>query len=192
MVITIGRSCGSGGLEIAQKLALRLGVCCYDADTLLAEAEAAGCAEEMRAFLAEKPVNSLLYSIAVENDARGMGRVPFALMHQIAAREDFVLLGHCGNYALRDRSDLTTLFIHGDLEDRVQRIMRTQNMSEREARRYIHKTDEARRHFHNFYTGEVWGEAEKYDLTVNSFALGTDATAELLEGFIRAKQNKAK
>ena len=53
MVITIGRSCGSGGLEIAQKLALRLGVCCYDADTLLAEAEAAGCAEKMRAFLAE-------------------------------------------------------------------------------------------------------------------------------------------
>ena len=60
MVITIGRSCGSGGLEIAQKLAGRLGVRCYDADALLEEATRAGCAEEMRAFLAEKPVNSLL------------------------------------------------------------------------------------------------------------------------------------
>ena len=146
----------------------------------------------MRAFLAEKPVNSLLFSIAVENSARGMGRVPFTLMHQIAEREDFVLLGHCGNYALRDRDDLTTLFIHGELEQRVQRIMRTQDMSEREARRYIHKTDEARRHFHEFYTGEVWGEAEKYDLTINSFALGVDATAEMLEGFIQAKKEKNK
>lgn len=190
MVITIGRSCGSGGLEIAQKLADRLGVRCYDADALLEEATRAGCAEEMRAFLAEKPVNSLLFSIAVENSARGMGRVPFTLMHQIAEREDFVLLGHCGNYALRDRDDLTTLFIHGELEQRVQRIMRTQDMSEREARRYIHKTDEARRHFHEFYTGEVWGEAEKYDLTINSFALGVDATAEMLEGFIQAKKEK--
>ncbi|EOQ36248.1 AAA family ATPase [Butyricicoccus pullicaecorum] len=190
MVITIGRSCGSGGLEIAQKLADRLGVRCYDADALLEEATRAGCAEEMRAFLAEKPVNSLLFSIAVENNARGMGRVPFTLMHQIAEREDFVLLGHCGNYALRDRDDLTTLFIHGELEQRVQRIMRTQDMSEREARRYIHKTDEARRHFHEFYTGEVWGEAEKYDLTVNSFALGVDATVELLDGFIQAKKAK--
>lgn len=192
MIITIGRSCGSGGLEIAQKLAGRLGVRCYDADALLEEATRAGCAEEMRAFLAEKPVNSLLFSIAVENSARGMGRVPFTLMHQIAEREDFVLLGHCGNYALRDRDDLTTLFIHGELEQRVQRIMRTQDMSEREARRYIHKTDEARRHFHEFYTGEVWGEAEKYDLTVNSFALGVDATAEMLEGFIQAKKEKNK
>ena len=113
-------------------------------------------------------------------------------MHQIAEREDFVLLGHCGNYALRDRDDLTTLFIHGELEQRVQRIMRTQDMSEREARRYIHKTDEARRHFHEFYTGEVWGEAEKYDLTINSFALGVDATAEMLEGFIQAKKEKNK
>lgn len=190
MVITIGRSCGSGGLEIAQKLADRLGVRCYDADALLEEATRAGCAEEMRAFLAEKPVNSLLFSIAVENSARGMGRVPFTLMHQIAEREDFVLLGHCGNYALRDRDDLTTLFIHGGLEQRVQRIMRTQDMSEREAQRYIHKTDEARRHFHEFYTGEVWGEAEKYDLTVNSFALGVDATVEMLEGFIQAKKAK--
>lgn len=190
MVITIGRSCGSGGLEIAQKLAGRLGVRCYDADALLEEATRAGCAEEMRAFLAEKPVNSLLFSIAVENNARGMGRVPFTLMHQIAEREDFVLLGHCGNYALRDRDDLTTLFIHGELEQRVQRIMRTQDMSEREARRYIHKADEARRHFHEFYTGEVWGEAEKYDLTVNSFALGVDATVEMLEGFIQAKKAK--
>ena len=190
MIITIGRSCGSGGLEIAQKLAGRLGVRCYDADALLEEATRAGCAEEMRAFLAEKPVNSLLFSIAVENSARGMGRVPFTLMHQIAEREDFVLLGHCGNYALRDRDDLTTLCIHGELEQRVQRIMRTQDMSEREARRYIHKTDEARRHFHEFYTGEVWGEAEKYDLTINSFALGVDATAEMLEGFIQAKKEK--
>ena len=178
MVITIGRSCGSGGLEIAQKLANRLGVRCYDADALLEEATRAGCAEEMRAFLAEKPVNSLLFSIAVENSARGMGRVPFTLMHQIAEREDFVLLGHCGNYALRDRDDLTTLFIHGELEQRVQRIMRTQDMGEREARRYIHKTD------------EVWGDAEKYDLTVNSFALGVDATVEMLEGFIQAKKAK--
>lgn len=192
MIITIGRSCGSGGLEIAQKLAGRLGVRCYDADALLEEATRAGCAEEMRAFLAEKPVNSLLFSIAVENSARGMGRVPFTLMHQIAEREDFVLLGHCGNYALRDRDDLTTLFIHGELEQRVQRIMRTQDMSEREARRYIHKTDEARRHFHEFYTGEVWGEAEKYDLTINSFALGVDATVEMLEGFIQAKKEKNK
>ena len=192
MVITIGRSCGSGGLEIAQKLADRLGVRCYDADALLEEATRAGCAEEMRAFLAEKPVNSLLFSIAVENSTRGMGRVPFTLMHQIAEREDFVLLGHCGNYARRDRDDLTTLFIHGELEQRVQRIMRTQDMSEREARRYIHKTDEARRHFHEFYTGEVWGEAEKYDLTINSFALGVDAAAEMLEGFIQAKKEKNK
>lgn len=190
MVITIGRSCGSGGLEIAQKLASRLGVRCYDADALLEEATRAGCAEEMRAFLAEKPVNSLLFSIAVENSARGMGRVPFTLMHQIAEREDFVLLGHCGNYALRDRDDLTTLFIHGSLTQRVQRIMRTQDMSERQARRYIHKTDEARRHFHEFYTGEVWGEAEKYDLTINSFALGVDATVEMLERFIQAKKAK--
>lgn len=190
MVITIGRACGSGGLEIAQKLAQRLDVPFYDAQGLLKEAQAAGCAEEMQAFLDEKPVNSLLFSIAMENGSRGIGKIPFELMHRLAERQDFVLIGHCGNYALRDRPDLTTFFVHGDLNDRVQRIMRTQNQSEREARRYIQQTDAARRHFHEYYTGEVWGEAGKYDLTVNSFALGIDQTAALLDWFVHERKKQ--
>ena len=186
MVITIGRSCGSGGLEIAQKLALRLGVCCYDADTLLAEAEAAGCAEKMRAFLAEKPVNSLLYSIAVENDARGMGRVPFALMHQIAAREDFVLLGHCGNYALRDRSDLTTLFIHGDLEDRVQRIVERYRFSEKDAAAAIKATDRRRKTYYEKYTQGRWGSIESHQMLLNVSRLRMERTVEIIRGIYEA------
>ena len=189
MVITIGRACGSGGLEIAQKLAQRLNIPCYDAQGLLEEAQAAGCADKMQTFLAEKPVNSLLFSIAMENNGRGVGKVPFELMRQLAERQDFVLIGHCGNYALRGRPDLTTFFVHGDLNDRIERIVHTQNKTEREAHHYIQQTDTARRHFHEFYTGEVWGEASKYDLTVNSFALGMDETAALLDWFVR-KRNK--
>lgn len=39
MIVTIGRKHGSGGREIGQRLAHRLGIPCYDADSVSGEAE---------------------------------------------------------------------------------------------------------------------------------------------------------
>lgn len=72
-VITIGRQTGSGGREIAERLARRLGVVCYDKNALMELAQRTGGYEEVQAFYEEQPVNSLLYAIAMENFEQNIG-----------------------------------------------------------------------------------------------------------------------
>ena len=64
-VITIGREFGSGGHEIGQKLAERLGIKCYDKELLELAAKESGLCQELFASQDEKPTNSFLYSLHI-------------------------------------------------------------------------------------------------------------------------------
>ena len=100
-VITIGRQTGSGGREIAERLARRLGVVCYDKNALMELAQRTGGYEEVQAFYEEQPVNSLLYAIAMENFEQNIGEKPFGCIRNVCAKEPCILLGRCGNYIFR-------------------------------------------------------------------------------------------
>ena len=65
MIITIARQCGSGGHEVAQILADKLGLELFDKNRLLEEARKLGKEDEFSDFFNERPVNSLLYGIAM-------------------------------------------------------------------------------------------------------------------------------
>ena len=67
MIITIARECGSGGHAIGSALAEYYGIKCYDRHILVAEAKKQGKYEELESFFSEKPMDSLLYSIAVNH-----------------------------------------------------------------------------------------------------------------------------
>ena len=67
MIITVGRECGSGGHAIGEALAAHYGIRCYDRHILVSEAKAKGMYDELENFFSEKPMDSLLYSIAINN-----------------------------------------------------------------------------------------------------------------------------
>ena len=56
-----------------------------------------------------------------------------------------------------------------------------------EARKYIHKHEEDRASYYNYYTGKQWGHADSYDLCVNSSLLGIDGTVRFIASFIRER-----
>lgn len=70
-VITIGREFGSGGHEIGQKLAERLGIKCYDKELLELAAKESGLCQELFASQDEKPTNSFLYSLVMDTYSLG-------------------------------------------------------------------------------------------------------------------------
>lgn len=59
-IITIGREYGSGGLEIGQKLAEKLGIKCYDKELIYLVAEKKGLKKEILEKVDEKKGSSLL------------------------------------------------------------------------------------------------------------------------------------
>jgi len=69
VVITIGRAHGSGGRHIGKIIAEKLGIECYDTRFITEAAERNGISEKVFQSYNERPVNSLLYSIAMAGSA---------------------------------------------------------------------------------------------------------------------------
>ena len=91
------------------------------------------------------------------------------------ADQDHVSLWAAAAYVLGERPECLKVFVHAPLEDRVVRCVEeyhipTSNMSER-----IRDMDRGRANYYNYYTGHIWGEMRRYDLTLNSSVTGIEA-----------------
>ena len=65
LIITIGREYGTGGREIGQKLALRLGVPFYDRELITRAAKKTGFDEKLFEQLDKRATNSFLNSLTM-------------------------------------------------------------------------------------------------------------------------------
>ena len=189
MIITIGREFGSYGHVIGKKLAEKLGIKYYDKESMAEEAKKSGKYDELRAFYEEEPVNSLLYVIALESGVGKQGKVPFEFIRQLAAKEDCVIVGRCGNYILRDNPDMTSVFIHAPQAYRVEKTAESRNISKAKAEKLVEKEDKARAGFHKYYADEIWNNTDGYQLTIDSSVVGVDGAVDLIIDFVDKKQS---
>lgn len=190
MIITIARQCGSGGLIVAEALAKHYGIPLYTRQMLEEMARKTGMGDEMENFFGECPVNTLLFAIK-ESDS--MGHVTEATsqaLHKLVGDADCIIVGRCGNFIFRDRKDLVSVFLKGDKGARVEFMKEYRQTSRREAEDYVETKDENRRTYHNYYTGETWGDAANYDICIDSNRLGFDAAANIIINYADAALSK--
>ena len=200
VIITIGRQCGSGGHEIAQKLADRLNIPCYDKELLKMAAEQSGLAEENFELYDEVPTNSLLYSLSLGNYGVAAGQydmpihqkvflAQFEAIQKLAEKgESCVIIGRCADYALAKYDNVLNVFIRSSIEKRVARLVALHDdLNEKRAADQIVKTDKRRSTYHNFYADSRWGASEEYDLVIDALALGVDETVDLLEKYVNLR-----
>ena len=77
-IYTIGREFGSGGREVGEKLATKLGIKLYDKELLQQAAKDSGFCEEIFENHDEKPTNSFLYSLVMDTySVSGYSAAPF-------------------------------------------------------------------------------------------------------------------
>ena len=193
-VITIGREFGSGGHEIGMKLAEKLGIKCYDKELLQVAAKESGLCEELFASQDEKPTNSFLYSLVMDTYSFGYSSAGFTDMpmnHKIflaqfeaikklASEGPCVMVGRCADYALADNPNCFSVFVHANLDWRINRIAQKYNKNAKEAKDMINKTDKSRSSYYNYYTNKKWGSADSYNLCLDSSKLGIDGTAKAI------------
>ena len=193
-IICISRQLGSGGKNIGQKLAKQLGIEFYDQKLIEETAKESGMCRETVEELEETPTNSLLYSMYSTPFFGGFGFNPVVdlpmtdrlfvtqadIIREAAKKGSCVIVGRCADYILKDDPDLFTVFIHRDQEERVNQISKTYDISLKKAEELVKKGDKKRSHYYNYYSDRHWGEAENYDMTINSDILGEDYTVELI------------
>lgn len=183
MIITIARQCGSGGLIIADLLSKHYGIPFYTIKKLEEMAEAKGIKDEMADFFAEYPVNSLLFAITQSDSMCHVTEQTRGALQKLVGDSDCIIVGRCGNFVFRDRKDLVAVFLKGDHDARVKFMAEHEHLPLDEAQEFVDGKDESRRAYHNYYTGETWGDADKYDICIDSNRLGFESAAEIIESY---------
>ena len=197
-IYTIGREFGSGGREVGEKLAAKLGIKLYDEELLQQAAKDSGFCEEIFENHDEKPTNSFLYSLVMDTySVSGYSAAPFLDMplnhkvflaqfetiKKIAEKESCVIVGRCADYALSDNPDCINVFIHADMDIRIKNVSKNLNITENKARDIINKTDKQRASYYNYYTSKKWGDSKSYNLSLDAGKLGTDNCVEMILKF---------
>ena len=195
VIISVGREFGSGGRVIAEALANRFNIPIYDRHLITEIANKTGLTPEEIEKYNEKPKNHLLsrrvngYSNSIEDN---IAEMQFKFLREKAASgESFVVVGRCSETKLRDFKGLISLFVLGDMSEKVKRVMEVYSLSEDDARKLIEKKDKKRKRYHNYHCSGHWGDSRLYDLCINSSRLGIEGTIDSLEAYIRARAAKA-
>lgn len=79
---------------------------------------------------------------------------------------------------------MVSIFILGEREHKIERVMERHNLSRNEAQKLMQEKDYKRKRYHNSYCEGKWGDSRNYDISVNSSRLGVDKTVEVLVDFI--------
>lgn len=190
IIITMGREHGSGGHYIADMIARELGIKLYDKDSIESEIVSEGYSEELIRRMDEKPVNFFAsrrigrFSNSLEVN---VAEKTFAMLRSKAAEgESFVVIGRCGEQVLENNPNCISIFICGDPQFKLNRVMNKLGLNAEQAIEEIRNVDRSRKNYHNYYCDTKWGDARGYDLTVKSNVLGCERTAEMLVGYIRS------
>ena len=191
IIISVGREFGSGGRVIAEELAKRFDIPIYDRHLITEIAEKMGMTAEEVEKYDEAPKLKILsrrvngYSNSIEDNVAEM---QFNILDEKAKNgESFVVVGRCSETKLKKYPALISLFVLGDMEQKVKRIMELYELDEEEAKKFIAKKDKKRKHYHNYHCTGSWGDSRLYDLSINSSRLGIDKTVDMLEHYIRAR-----
>lgn len=183
-IIAISRQCGSGGHTIGQELAKRLGVPFYDKaylDRMAGDVENKDLSATNLLFTLSESTGMYDGYLLSKPESAAETRGEADIIRQLADQGPCVIVGRCADFVLKDREDCLRVFIHSDLESRVQRMVAEHEMSEDQARHLIRNKDALRSRHYNFACDIIWGKAENYHVTLDSCALGFDACIDLIK-----------
>lgn len=200
-VITIARGFGSGGKEIASKLAQMLKIPCYENRILTLASQMSGLDEQLFT-----EVNERLRKDKYSGLLRGLPRslkpkaeetfvsddhlfaIQKQIIEQLADTESCVIVGKCADWVLRDRENVVSIYIEAPRSFCLPRIMRKMQVSSEVANLSITKTDQYRAAYYAYYTGgNYWTNPVNYDLTLNSARVGVDHCVTVILQYLKLK-----
>lgn len=191
-IITIGRELGSGGREVGMKLSKDLNIPFYDKEILDEAAQKSGYSKEIFERHDEKPTSSFLYALAMGATAYGhfyqrplmldLYLSQFDTIRKLADEGPGIFIGRCADYVLHDRENIFNVFVHADMETRVERTMKKDQISRAEAEELCNRSDKDRASYYNYYSNHQWGDGRHYDLCINTSKIDLNHAVEIIKG----------
>ncbi len=196
-IITVSRLYGSGGSEVAARVASSLGWSLLDNAVVDAVAVRLGVTrdevaarEERVPSLAERLVETMALGSQDWIIPAGAGKRPPTdaqvievtrhIVDEAIARGPLVIVGRGAQAMLAERSDALHVFCHAPRSALIARSMTRDRIDENQASRLVDETNSQREQWVRRHWNRGWREQSNYHLSVNTDWLGLAGAADLV------------
>lgn len=202
-VVTFARGFGSGGKEIASKLAKELGIHCYENRILTLASQMTGLDEEVFREVDEKVRNKG----GISSFLRGLPKArsyiarnekfvsddklfeyQSKIIKDLAEKESCVIVGKCADFVLRGHPRVVSVYIEAPRAFCLKRTMEKMGVTAEVAAATITQTDKFRADYYEYYTGgNYWTNPVNYDITLNSEKVGIEGCVKMVKHLLQLK-----
>jgi|SRR5579864_634422 len=199
-IITIEREYGSGGGDVAQLVAKRLGWKLWDQSLTEEIARLARCPRAIVEDREERtdPLYYRLFKSFLRGSYEGSLNAPklnlvdsetiMAITRKVvehaAKHGNGVIVGRGSQQFLKDRLDVLRVFLYAPRESKIRRLV-TRGKTEKEAGELIDTVDDERAHFIRKYFNVEWPDRAIYHAMINT-SCGDEATMRMILNFMDA------
>ena len=194
-IITISREFGSGGRTIGRRVAEELGIPFYDKEIVEQISLESGFDPTFVEEHGEHAPGRTRFSYAfapqgVPGIMNGLSTADFlwniqcGVILQLADQGPCVIVGRNADYILKDRPDALHAYVFADTPYRAERIVRLYGESEKKPEVRLAEKDKRRRVNYQHYTGRTWGQAQNYDICLDTGVLGIEQCRDIIVGIV--------
>ena len=107
------------------------------------------------------------------------------VIRELADKGPCIIIGRCADYILADRPELVKIFVYGSIESRAERVAAREDISVEKAIEKIKSADKRRQNYYNYHADTKWGDAQHYNLCIDSSFCGVEKAASIICDFVR-------
>ncbi len=196
-IITISREFGSGGRELGERLAEKLGYAYFDKEVVSSMMENQKMSEDYIKKVLKK--NYMKVNLSYSNSfAAYAGAQLYEASPSVAQKraikkiaemnhKGVVIVGMGADILLKDYNPIK-LFVYADKNSRLARcksLGHDKPVSDRQLRRKIDKIDKARKEYYEELSSKAWGNKDHYHLCINTTGREIEALVKPLVGFLK-------
>ena len=189
-VITVSRQLGSGGTEIAKRLGQELGWNVWDRDIIDKIADDANTNREMVELLDERGVSVFeelfraLFSVTSTLTWETYLKHLIGTIMVIGQQGKAIIVGRGANFIL---PEVLNVRIIASFDYRLENLMKRNEISQREAERYIVQSDQDRADFINKAFGADIDDVALYDLILRMDEFSLENATQIIRNVVQMK-----
>jgi cytidylate kinase len=212
-VVTFAVQLGSGGFEVAETVADKLGYRYLDSEVIAQAAALAGVSPDTIAAAERWPtfVERMLERLALTtvvsegvlptpptaNPATMMltsadyRQLVEQVVQSLAAEGHCVIVGHAGQAILRNKPQVFKVLVHGSKDRRATRLAKEEGIDVKEATSRVKDADRQRIDFFKHVYNIDWLDSSSYDMTINTDDVDSSTAVSLIMTGISAVPSPA-
>lgn len=190
-IITISRSFGSGGREVAKRLAEELNYAYYDRELIDEIAKETGLSKDYIEKYSEGKISHVYpihiaqtFMLPTQMPSDNLQIAQTKIIKNIGEQKNCVIVGRRADYILREQKPFKVFIYSSHMGERIERCYK-KVPSDREnspdaMKKQIISIDKTRAKYYNYYTDQTWGQKENYNLCIDTSVIDVKKAVKLI------------